>query len=397
MEEAEAAAFQTTAEFAQTDAGVGLLSVLCTALLCCVKPVKDAWNGLAGRTKAKIFMAIGCIICLFDTIMDMIVVVEWFQDDSVWDAIPITILICILLPGIFSALISTDYLETTSNFSIAKIFAFFFCLIGFGSFVITVVTWNDLNGEKLGNYHMVRMFEIFVESAPAGALQIYILLKEGTYDFNLNIISIIGSILSLCIGMEEAIGKHLPLFDRIIFAISTLSDFLFRVVTMSFFMKQFALAQWTVVPCIYAFEFFILAKSYHENDPLDSIFILLILLPFAIPAVSTSAPVLLSDGGNFYNIVEIVGRLTLGVFFAIFSLLKEWEAGTAFIIIVSGTFSIVSSVRILYILSYNDAELKLLETDDYEKRLQVQPAKKQQIKQAPNTQNTNSSSTLSTQ
>ena len=166
----------------------------------------------------------------------MIVVVEWFEDDSIWDAFPITILICIAFPGFISYAFLSQYLQSHS--CLAQLIIFFLCLIGFGSSISTILTWNDVNGENLRDYQFIRMVEIFIESAPAGALQIYIFIKEGTYNFNVNTISIIGSILSLCVGIEEAIGKHLPLHDRIIFSIFSLSDFLFRTVSMSFFMPK---------------------------------------------------------------------------------------------------------------------------------------------------------------
>ena len=53
MGEAGEAAFETAVELAQSDAGVGVLTAICTAFLCCIKPVKNRWKSLSQKSKVN--------------------------------------------------------------------------------------------------------------------------------------------------------------------------------------------------------------------------------------------------------------------------------------------------------------------------------------------------------
>ena len=53
MEQAGEEALETTAAFAQTDTCAGILSAIFTTILCCFKPVRNAWKDLSMRTKVQ--------------------------------------------------------------------------------------------------------------------------------------------------------------------------------------------------------------------------------------------------------------------------------------------------------------------------------------------------------
>lgn len=99
-----------------------------------------------------------------------------------------------------------------------------------------------------------------------------------TQYWRLGFISIIFSVLSIAFGTEEAVGKALPMFDRIFLYLFSASDFIFRVSSISFFLKQddFKKFEYILLPTIIFYEMIpwviSLLKVYPEDNKLTLIF-----------------------------------------------------------------------------------------------------------------------------
>ena len=94
----------------------------------------------------------------------------------------------------------------------------------------------------------------------------------------LSFISIIFSVLSIAFGTEEAVGKALPMIDRVLLYLFSATDFIFRVSSISFFLKQddFQVMEFILLPVIVLYEMIpwliTILSAYPDNYMLEILF-----------------------------------------------------------------------------------------------------------------------------
>ena len=217
------------------------------------------------------------LVGTFDTVMDIIVVIEWFGDDSIWWGLPAFILACIFLPGMYFVTIGLftciddDCDCSSAGLSHSQMIVVTVgAMLGLSNFFFGALVMYDTSAINLEGFNVSRVLEIFIEAAPAGGVQLYHAIKNGTYDFGTSTMSIIASLISISLGMEETVGKYLPTLDRILIFFYSLCNFIFRVSSISIFISRHKWSEYTLVPSIFLVEWIIFySNSIYSNGGLD--------------------------------------------------------------------------------------------------------------------------------
>jgi len=325
------------------------------------------WKEVGTQKKLFLSVLVSMLIGTSDTAMDIVVVTQWYSDPDIWWGFPTVIVSCIVIPALFT--FSLFYGQWTLLISEPKwlFFVVFASFIGFSNFAFGIY-WLAHPEDTFSNnriFRLSRVMEIFIEAAPAGAIQLYVLIKDGIYELNVNTMSICASIFSISFGLEEALAQSFPLFDRLCILLFSLFDFLFRVSSTSIFLNEFPDAHWILVPVIYIFEVIVIFSVTSKNDNHSYKLKSLMALLWAIPMVVTAGPFFaLQNSSNEIRLFEFTFRFILSVVLSGMSISKN--IGTElWILVIPAVGTILSSCRMGYILLKDDHELSIYGADKH--------------------------------
>ena len=169
-------------------------------------------------------------------------------------------------------------------------------------------------------------------------------------------------------------GKLLPFVDRIVLFLFATSDFVFRVFTTSYFLKQFIWSRWVLIPCIYAYELIMIFPLWNViYKPEETWYKILAsaVIPMAMISSAGIYFVILQNRVMHHVLFEIFTRLALGILLSYFALQHEWSSFEGYTIVASGVTLTLCYARLVYIVLFTDAEIRCLDDHDFKERLKV--------------------------
>ena len=107
-------------------------------------------------------------------------------------------------------------------------------------------------------FNIGRLIEIFVEAAPGGGLQLFYLIdnEELTEYASINFISVVFSVISIGVAMEESVGKMISKISRVMLWLFAVTDFVFRVSSISFLFQASPITAYCCIFVLYLFELY---------------------------------------------------------------------------------------------------------------------------------------------
>jgi len=297
------------------------------------------------------------IISILDWIFDVIVIFDWSFDifdehaSGTWKW-AIILAFLVLSSGIFST-IEVLNLDQPVNWYILPMY-----VIGLGVFHSSafILCSNDDGNASLYNHSFIlcKFSEILIESTCGGGLQIYSIIID---DADLiNYLSVVSSVLILGYGMTEAIGASEDLPTRIAVFIFVVSDFTFRVLSLSVFMYKFALAKYLLPVGIWAVEalLFFVASHYFNTDVEYEYELLPLILAYSIFTFSKVFSVtswIVDQESKWFAPYEFMFRAVVSASLILITvLMKPVTTLPALLWIILGTSGVLSMLLGLYVL-----------------------------------------------
>ena len=131
--------------------------------------------------ETKCFTALALFTALADTVTDFWVLILWFLDDSIWTGYSIFLIICIFAPSVWF-LMTLQWFELPDSFW--HIFTYVCTILLSGGLILNlyagciILFKEEVDYNEAYFFAWVRTFGVLLESVPAGALQLFLILRE---------------------------------------------------------------------------------------------------------------------------------------------------------------------------------------------------------------------------
>jgi len=355
---------------------------------CMFLPARNLCRSLHPVTKALIKVGMSTIVGTLDTGFDWAVLIDWYSKGDSW-LLASSLLGSILMSGVLFTIcalfelfggeipdeIDVQPSEQLRRWKHVLLLPF---LLGFGNIIVSsmVIFPEEIDLGLYYQFQLGRTFEIFVEAAPGGGLQLYDLIMSGTLGdwTKLSSYSIIISIISIAFGTEEAVGQALPSIDRVLLYLFSAADFIFRISSISYFLKSYPSMKPYLLPAIVMYEMIpwimALKKAYklpaciHIYEGHFFVYLKVVFFAFAgsISSTCVAGAHLVFPGydhirDNFQ--VYFVIRFVISSLLAIWTLMHNTDVLFVTLISVTGIISFCFSWRINWLLKKHGKDLCL--------------------------------------